>query len=66
MKAYATQAEYNGFASGIEDDGLAWTKKQDWIAILDNAKETFLEMAETYKQGLDIDRMVFALLENRK
>ncbi len=66
MKAYATQAEYNGFASGIEDDDLAWTKKQDWIAILDNAKETFLEMAETYKQGLDIDRMVFALLENRK
>lgn len=63
MKAYSSQAEYNGFASGLEDDALAWSEKRDWIAILNNAKETFLAIPETYRQAMNIDRMVFSLLE---
>ena len=64
MKAYASQAEYNGFVSGIEDDDLAWSKMRDWIGILKNAKESFLNIPETYMQAIDIDRIVFSLLES--
>ena len=65
MKAYASQAEYNGFVSGIEDEDLAWSEMRDWIAILRNAKETFLNIPETYRQAIDIDRIVFSLMERR-
>ena len=65
MKAYASQAEYNGFVSGIEDADLAWSEMHDWIAILRNAKETFLNIPETYRQAIDVDRIVFSLLERR-
>ena len=66
MKAYSSQAEYNGFVSGIEDDNLAWTEKFDWISTLNNAKETFLNITETYKQALEIDKIVFSLTQNRR
>ena len=65
MKAYASQAEYNGFVSGIEDADFAWSEMRDWIAILRNAKETFLDIPETYRQAIDVDRIVFSLLERR-
>ena len=65
MKAYGMQAEYNGFVSGISDDSLAWTEKFDWIAILNNAKETFLNIPETYKQALEADKIIFSLLKPR-
>ncbi|MBO4457143.1 MAG: hypothetical protein J5802_05450 [Butyrivibrio sp.] len=65
MKAYAGQAEYNGFVSGIGDAYLALSAKRDWIGILRNAKETFLNIPETYRQAVDIDRIVFSLLERR-
>ena len=60
------QAECNGFVSGTQDDSLAWTEKFDWVAILNNAKETFLNIAETYKQALEIDKIVFSLTGNRR
>lgn len=63
MKAYSSQAEYNGFVKGIEDDNLAWTEKRDWISILNNAKETFLKIPETYRQAMNIDKLVFSLLK---
>ena len=66
MKAYSNQAEYNGFVNGLEDENLLWSEKRDWISILNNAKETFLNIPETYRQALNIDKMVFSLLENIK
>ena len=65
MKAYSSQAEYNGFVNGLEDENLVWSEKRDWISILNNAKETFLNIPETYRQALNIDKMVFSLLEKR-
>ena len=41
MKAYASQSEYDGVCSGIYDEQAFWDKKQDWFAIIDNAKQTF-------------------------
>lgn len=61
MLAYASQAEYNGFCSGIADENAAWSTKRNWIDILNNAKETFLGIVETYGQAINIDKMTLAL-----
>lgn len=63
MTAYSSQAEYNGYCSGIYDENAAWTLKRDWIGILGNAKETFLSMSPTYKQGLECQRLIDNLLK---
>ena len=63
MMAFAMQAEYNGYCSGISDDNVASTLKQDWLGIIDNAKETFLKNSQTYKQGLECDKMINNLME---
>lgn len=63
MKAFSGQAEYNGFCEGIYDSRTGITEKYDWISILNNAKETFLNIAQTYSQAVEIDRMIFALNE---
>lgn len=63
MKAFSGQAEYNGFCEGIYDSGTGITEKYDWISILNNAKETFLNIAQTYSQAVEIDRMIFTLNE---
>ena len=41
MRAYSSQAEYNGFCNGIADPMTAWSQNRDWTAILQNAKETY-------------------------
>ena len=61
MTAYAAQAEYNGYCSGISDENKAWSYKQNWIGILNNAKETFLKMPQTYEQGLNCQRLIDGL-----
>lgn len=63
MKAFSGQAEYNGFCEGIYDSETGITEKYDWISILNNAKETFLNIAQTYSQAVEIDRMIFTLNE---
>ncbi len=58
MTAYSSQAEYNGYCSGISDENAAWTVERDWIAILGNAKETFFSNPKTYNQGLECERII--------
>lgn len=61
MMAYSSQAEANGVCSGLDDVSFAFSKKRDWISILNNAKDTFLNIKETYSQALNIDKMIFSL-----
>lgn len=58
MTAYASQAEYNGYCSGISDENTAWTEERDWIAILGNAKESFYNIPQTYEQGLECEKII--------
>ena len=58
MTAYAPQAEYNGYCSGLSDENAAWTEEKDWIAILGNAKESFYNIPQTYEQGLECDKII--------
>ena len=58
MTAYSSQAEYNGYCSGISDENAAWTVERDWIGILGNAKETFFSNPQTYNQGLECERII--------
>ena len=46
MTAYSSQAEYNGYCSGISDENAAWTVERNWIGILGNAKETFFSIPQ--------------------
>lgn len=58
MTAYASQAEYNGYCSGISDENAAWTLERDWIGILGNAKESFYNIPQTYEQGLECEKII--------
>ena len=58
MTAYASQAEYNGYCSGLSDENAAWTEERDWIAILGNAKESFYKNPQTYEQGLECEKII--------
>lgn len=58
MTAYSSQAEYNGYCSGIYDENAAWTVERDWIGILGNAKETFFSIPQTYNQGLECKKII--------
>ena len=58
MTAYSSQAEYNGYCSGIYDENAAWTVERDWIGILSNAKETFFSIPQTYNQGLECEKII--------
>ena len=58
MTAYSSQAEYNGYCSGIYDENAAWTMERDWIGILGNAKETFFSIPQTYNQGLECEKII--------
>ena len=58
MTAYSSQAEYNGYYSGISDENAAWTVERDWIGILGNAKETFFSIPQTYNQGLECEKII--------
>lgn len=58
MTAYSSQAEYNGYCSGIYDENAAWTVERDWISILGNAKETFFSIPQTYNQGLECEKII--------
>ena len=58
MTAYSAQAEFNGYCSGISDENAAWTVKRDWIGILGSAKDTFYGNPQTYKQGLECEKII--------
>lgn len=58
LTAYASQAEYNGYCSGISDENTAWTVERDWIEILKNAKETFFSNPQMYGQGLECEKII--------
>ena len=58
ITAYSSQAEYNGYCSGIYDENAAWTLERDWIGILGNAKETFFSIPQTYNQGLECEKII--------
>lgn len=58
MKAYASQSEYDGVCSGIYDEQAFWDKKQNWFAIIDNAKQTFSCMTETYSQSVECGKLL--------
>lgn len=58
MKGYASQSEYDGVCSGIYDEQAFWDKKQDWFAIIDNAKQTFSGMTETYSQSVECGKLL--------
>lgn len=58
MKAYASQSEYDGVCSGIYNEQAFWDKKQNWFAIIDNAKQTFSCMTETYSQSVECGKLL--------
>lgn len=58
MRVYASQSEYDGVCSGIYDEQAFWDKKQDWFAIIDNAKQTFSGMTETYSQSVECGKLL--------
>ena len=58
MKAYASQSEYDGACSGIYDEQAFRDKKQNWFAIIDNAKHTFSGMTETYSQSVECGKLL--------
>ena len=58
MKAYASQSEYDGVCSGIYDEQAFWDKKQNWSAIIGNAKQTFSGMTETYSQSVECGKIL--------
>ncbi len=63
MRAYSKQAEYNGFIDGIADSDNAWSMSRNWISILENAKDSYFRMPETYKQGLSAERLIGRLMK---
>ena len=63
MTAYSMQAEYNGYFNGLSDENAAWATRRNWIGILENAKETFLSMPQTYEQGLNCQTLYESLKE---
>ncbi len=62
MKSYAVQSQYDGVCSGIYDGGSNesdfWNKKQNWSAIIENAKNTYAGMKETYSQSLECGKLL--------
>ena len=62
MRAYSKQAEYSGFCNNISDQGAVWTQKRDWTTILENAKESYYRMPQSYHHGLNCERIISALL----
>lgn len=62
MKAYAVQSQYDGVCSGIYDGGSNtqdfWGKKQNWSAIISNAKNIFANMPDTYSQSLECGKLL--------
>ena len=62
MRAYSSQAEYNGFCNGIADPMAAWSQNRDWTAILQNAKETYLAMPKAYEHGLKCQNIIDSLV----
>ena len=58
MKAYSLQSEFNGNCSGIYDEQSFWDKKQNWNEIIENAKQTFANIPETYKQSLNCGKLL--------
>ncbi len=63
MRAYSKQAEYNGFIDGIADSDNAWSMSRNWISILENAKDSYFRMPETYNQGLSAERLIGRLMK---
>ena len=61
MRAYSSQAEYNGFCNGIADPMTAWSQNRDWTSILQNAKETYLAMPKAYEHGLKCQNIIDSL-----
>lgn len=61
MRAYSSQAEYNGFCDGIADPTTAWSLNRDWSAILQNAKDTYLAIPQAYEQGLKCQNIINSL-----
>lgn len=58
MKAYASQAEYNGAASGIYDGKTAFDVKMNWQKIIENARDTFMSIPQTRNQARECDRII--------
>lgn len=63
MRAYSKQAEYNGFVGGIADSDNAWSMSRNWISILENAKDSYFRMPETYKLVLSAERLIGRLMK---
>ena len=61
LRAYSSQAEYNGFCNGISDPTTAWSINRDWAAILQKAKETFMTIPQAYEQGLQCQNIIDSL-----
>ena len=61
MRAYSSQAEYNGFCNGIADPMTAWSQNRDWTDILQNAKETYIAMPKAYEHGLKCQSIIDSL-----
>jgi hypothetical protein len=61
MKAYGSQAEYNGVCSGIYDADSVMTKKQNWMEIIKNAKNIFASIPATYAQASNCENMLNAM-----
>ncbi len=61
MRAYSRQAEYNGFCTGIADPEAFWTKRRDWISVIQNAGDTYDKIPNAYKQSQDCQRMIASM-----
>lgn len=62
MRAYSKQAEYNGFVDGIADSDNAWSMSRNWISILENAKDSYFKMPETYEHGVNCESLLGYLM----
>jgi len=62
MRAYSKQAEYNGFVGGIADSDNAWSMSRNWISILENAKDSYFKMPETYEHGVNCETLLGYLM----
>ena len=61
MRAFAELAQYNGMCNGIKNENAIYDKKQNWINIINAAKQIFLGNSATYKQATECENLLFAM-----
>ena len=58
MKAYSHNAEMNGYCEGIYDYNSFMNDKKDWIAIIQQMMSDYMNIPQTYEQGLACQKLI--------